>query len=115
MKDDRLYLLHILECIARIEIYIADGESSFMSDTKTQDAVLRNLHTLSESAQRLSDQIKEAHPEVEWKAISGFRNVVVHDYLGVKLARIWEVVQTHVPALKADVEVMLRKMDESPG
>lgn len=49
MKDDRLYLIHILECIERIERYIVGGADNFFKDTKTQDAVLRNLHILSES------------------------------------------------------------------
>ena len=52
MKDDSLYLIHILECIDRIERYTADGGDAFMDDTKTQDAVLRNLQTLAESTQR---------------------------------------------------------------
>ncbi len=51
MKDGRVYLIHILECIERIERYTKDGPELFFSDTKTQDVVLRNLHTLSESTQ----------------------------------------------------------------
>jgi uncharacterized protein with HEPN domain len=54
-----------LECIERIEHYTENGAETFFSDTKTQDAVLRNLHTLSESTQRLSLRLKSAHPEVE--------------------------------------------------
>jgi hypothetical protein len=49
LKDDRVYLIHIFECIERIEQYTEGGSKFFFSDTKTQDAVLRNLHTLSES------------------------------------------------------------------
>lgn len=79
MKDDRLYLVHILECIDRIERYTAEGKEAFMADEKTQDAVLRNLQVLSESIQRLSAGLKAAHPEVDWRGISGFRNVLVHD------------------------------------
>ena len=48
---------------------------------------------LSESTQRLSDGLKEAHPEVDWRGISGFRNVLVHDYLGINLIRVWEIVE----------------------
>ena len=58
MKDDGLYLVHILECIDRIERYTADGGDAFMEDTKTQDAVMRNLQTLAESTQRLSDDLR---------------------------------------------------------
>ena len=75
MKDDRVYLIHVLECIEQIEHYTEDGAEAFFSDTKTQDAVLRNLPTLSESTQRLSLRLKSAHPEVDWRGISGFRNI----------------------------------------
>ena len=54
MKDDRLYLVHITECIERIERYAATGQDAFLSDSMIQDAILRNLHTLAESTQRLS-------------------------------------------------------------
>jgi len=93
MKDDRLYLVHILECIDRIERYTAEGKEAFMADEKTQDAVLRNLQVLSESIQRLSAGLKATHPEVDWRGISGFRNVLVHDYLGINLIRVWEIVE----------------------
>ena len=58
MKDDHLYLLHISESLERIEEYIAEGGEAFLADRKTQDAVLRNLQTLAESTQRLSDPLK---------------------------------------------------------
>ena len=107
MKDDRLYLVRAVECIVRVESYTSEGKQAFLSDTKTQDAVLRNLHTLSESTQRLSSSLKAQHPDVDWQGISGLRNVLVHDYLGVNLARVWEVVSVDLPDLKAKIEAML--------
>jgi uncharacterized protein with HEPN domain len=88
VKDDRVYLIHICECIERIERYTEDGAEVFFADTKTQDAVLRNLHILSESTQHLSKTLKVSHPEVDWRGLSGFRNILVHDYLGINLARL---------------------------
>jgi uncharacterized protein with HEPN domain len=61
-KDDRLYVIHILECIDRIQRYTVDGGEAFMEDTKTQDAVMRNLQTLAESTQRLSDDLRQRYP-----------------------------------------------------
>lgn len=107
MKDDRLYLIHILECIERIERYTAPGRDAFFSDTMMQDAVLRNLHTLSESTQRLSDALKDRHPEVDWFSIAGFRNVIVHDYLGIDLKTMWDIVERDLPELKLAVTAML--------
>jgi uncharacterized protein with HEPN domain len=74
MKDDRLYLVHILYCIDHILQYTGDGWNSFLADRKTQDAVLRNLHTLFESIQRISTDTKLKYPEVPWREMSGFRN-----------------------------------------
>jgi uncharacterized protein with HEPN domain len=108
VKDDRLYLVHIGECVERIERYTAEGQEAFFADPKTQDAVLRNLHTLSESAQRLSDALKFEHIEVDWRGIVRFRNVVVHDYLGIDLDQVWDIVERDLPVLKRAVEFMLR-------
>jgi len=61
--------------------YTEEGKDFFFADTKTQDAVMRNLQILAESTQRLSHSLRELHPEVDWRSISGFRNVAVHEYL----------------------------------
>ena len=81
MKDDRVYLRHILRCISRIEEYTGAGRETFFSAHLIQDGVIRNLQTLAESSQRLSHAIKAEHPTVDWKGLAGFRNVLVHDYL----------------------------------
>ncbi|MDP3186167.1 MAG: DUF86 domain-containing protein [Anaerolineales bacterium] len=107
MKDDRLYLTHIKERIEYIQEYTAQGGDVFFRDRKTQDAVLRNLHTLSESVQRLSEPLKAKHPEVDWRTISAFRNVMVHDYLGIDLDQVWDIVQDDLPGLKQSVEAIL--------
>lgn len=110
MKDDRLYIIHIQEAIERIEEYTQDGEDYFLADRKTQDAVLRNLHTLAESSQRISKALKEHHPQVDWRILSAFRNVVVHDYLGVSPGRIWDIVQNDLPGLKENIAVILKRL-----
>jgi uncharacterized protein with HEPN domain len=112
VKDDRLYLVHIRECIERIEAYVADGREVFLADAKTQDAVLRNLQTLCESTQRLSLDLKLAHPSIDWQGIAGFRNVLVHQYLGISLERAWEIVLRDLPPLKRDVLAMLEELGE---
>ncbi len=103
MKDDKLYLIHITECIARIEKYVTGGREEFINSSLIQDAVVRNLQVLAESTQRLSDNLKNKIPEVDWKSISGFRNILVHDYLGVDVDRIWQIIQTDLPTLKAAI------------
>ncbi len=113
MKDDRLYVHHILECIRRIEAYCQSGEAAFRKSEMIQDAVLRNLQTLAESTQRISDLSKALHPEVDWRAIAGFRNVLVHDYLGINLIRIWEIVSVHLPLLALQMEALCHESDSA--
>lgn len=101
MKDDRRYLLHILECISRIEEDISGGKTAFESSHMIQDAVLRNLQVMAESTQRLSDGFKATHPDIAWASIAGFRNVLVHDYFGVDLGAVWQIVGRDMLELKA--------------
>jgi uncharacterized protein with HEPN domain len=107
MKDDRVYLLHILECMRRIEEDTADGKDAFLASHTLQDAVLRNLQTMAESTQRLSETAKEGHPEIEWARVAAFRNVLVHDYLGIDVDRIWEIARRDVPELKVGILAIL--------
>ena len=87
------------------------GERSFFADTMIQDAVIRNLQVLAESTQRLSESTKVSHPEVPWHEIAGFRNVVVHGYLGIDLKQIWLIVEQNLEELQGQVEIMLRSLD----
>jgi len=107
MKSDKFYLVYILECLARIKEFTEAGNDTFMSSKLIQDAVLRNLHTLTESTLRLSDGLKNIHPEVAWKEIAKFRHVVVHDYLGVNLERVWKIIEGDLPVLKRQVRAIL--------
>lgn len=107
MKDDSVYLRHILEATRRVEENTSAGFAAFMASHTLQDAVLRNLQTMAESTQRLSDASKAAHPEVDWRALSGFRNVLVHNYLGIDLEQIWVVVTRDVPHLRAAATTLL--------
>jgi len=110
MKDDTVYLRHILECICRIEENTEGDCHGFKASHTHQDAVLRNLQTLAESTQRLAEEVKEKHPAVPWRSIASFRNILVHNYLGIDLDRIWRIVQEDVPQLKTAINAMLKEM-----
>jgi uncharacterized protein with HEPN domain len=108
VKDDKLYLIHIREWIQRIEDYLGGGgKEAFMASNMVQDAIIRNLQLLSESTMRISDELQATHPEVEWFKIRGFRNVLVHDYLGVDLERVWNILENDLSKLKSAVEKMI--------
>lgn len=105
--SDAVLLAHIRECIRRIEEYTADGRTAFFDSHLVQDAVLRNLQTLAESSQRLSERVKTTEPGLPWPAIGGFRNVVAHGYLTLDLEAVWSVVERDLPRLAEAVERML--------
>jgi uncharacterized protein with HEPN domain len=104
LKDDSAYLNHILECAEAIQGYVAEGRKAFNQDRRTQKAVLRELQELSESLQHISKETKEKHLEVPWRDIAAFRNVLVHDYLGINLDRIWEIAHEDLPPLVEKVK-----------
>ena len=97
-KDDSVYIEHILDCIHQIDEYVED-EAQFYRSRLVQDAVIRNLQVLAESTQKLSESYKQERPDIPWKEISGFRNVLAHDYLGVSLDAVWSVIEKDLPLL----------------
>ena len=100
-RDSRQYLDDILEAIARIQSYVSDmDEGAFSADMKTQDAVLRNLGVIGEAVNRLPDDIEPAAPEVEWRKIRALRNILIHEYFGINLPIVWDVVQNKLGPVK---------------
>ncbi len=93
MKDDRVYLAHIRDAIRQIREYTAGGQSVFLGDRKTQDAVVRNLEIIGEAVKQLSSGFRSEHQNVPWKRISGMRDRLIHNYFGVDWNLVWEVVE----------------------
>ncbi len=112
MKDDRVYLQHILEAIRRIESHVAAGHARFMESDLLQDAVLRNLQTMAEATTRLSPAMTLTEPGIDWRALAGFRNILVHNYLGIDLDQIWVITRREVPALRDAAERRLAALQE---
>jgi len=107
LKSDKTYLQYILEIIARIESATSAGKDAFIGSDLHQDAVLRNLHTMTETTQRLSADLKESNPEIEWATLAAFRNVLVHDYLGIDIEVVWAVVTQDIPDFKGKISKIL--------
>jgi len=110
VKSERAYLEHILRCIQRISEDSSGGREAVFASTTLQDAILRNLQVLCESTQRLTEATKSRRPEADWRAISGLRNVLVHDYFDVDLETIWTIIQRDLPVL----EIAVRRLIEEP-
>ena len=106
-EADRVLLAHMRDGLARILEYTNAERSRFDASRLVQDAVIRNLQTLAESSQRLSSEIKGTEPQIPWRDLAGFRNVIVHGYLGVDLGAVWLVVEQDLPALTEAVNRMV--------
>jgi uncharacterized protein with HEPN domain len=108
VKDDRLYLEHIRDAIAKVRTYTAGGRDAFLRESLIQDGVIRNFEIVGEASKQLGDGVKGKHPEIPWSDIARFRDFLIHHYMGVNLKRVWGVVETHLPALQKAVEERLK-------
>lgn len=115
MSDPGLYLVHILESIDDIREFTREGRAAFMASRQIQAAVKYALQTLAESTQRLPDPLKARYSQINWAAIAGLRNRLVHDYLGIELTILWEIIERDLEPLRAAVEAMQRELNAGEG
>jgi len=102
MKDDSIYIDHILNSINRILDYISGKDrEAFESDLVTQDAVVRQLEIIGEATKRVSNELRSMHPDIPWSDMAGMRDVLIHDYLDVDLGVVWKTASEDIPDLKA--------------
>jgi uncharacterized protein with HEPN domain len=112
LRDPRVYLAHILESIARIETYVAQGKDSFFKEPLIQDAVIRNFEVIGEAAKRIPDSFRQANPGIPWRSLASFRDVLIHQYEGVSLLRVWQVIENELPKLKESIASLLPPLDQ---
>lgn len=109
-RDPLLRLEDILEAGSAIQGYL-DGFDfpSFVRDRRTVDAVTRNLEIIGEAVKHLPDAWKETAPEVEWRAIAGFRDILAHGYFRTEDSILWDSATVHLPPLMKSVKDMLEQ------
>jgi len=111
-KDLRVYLAHILECADRIERYLGQDREAFLRNTMVQDAVIRNFEVIDEAAKRIPEQFRVVHADIPWQLMAGFRDVLIHDYEGVDLERVWRIAQEDLPAVKTAIARILPPLEQ---
>lgn len=92
-RDERVYLGDILSAIERVLTYTKAGRQEFFADSKTQDAVIRNIEIMGEAVRGVSQSTRQAHPEIPWSKIAGTRDRVIHGYFHVDLDIVWDIVE----------------------
>lgn len=97
-RTDQEFLDDIREAIQRIGDYVTGLDyDTFVNDTKTQDATIRNLEVLGEAAKNLSEEFRTAHSDLPWKSMAAARDRLIHHYFGVNLDIVWQIISVELP------------------
>jgi uncharacterized protein with HEPN domain len=115
VKDERVYLLHAIDSIDAIQSYTVDGRDAFFADPKTQDAVIRNVEVIGQAVKGISEQTRLLEPAVPWRQIAGMRDKLIHEYFGVDLNLVWDVVERELPVLRPRLEELSQRLGDDAG
>ncbi len=112
-RGESLYLHHILDAIARIEMY-AQGldQESFNKNLLVQDGVIRQIMVIGEAVKLLSGELRDKYAHIPWQDIAGMRDKLTHRYFGIDLEKVWLTARDDLPALKAEVAKILEELQE---
>lgn len=103
-RDFKVYLEDILEAACKIREFTKGLKAEDLSkDAKTQDAVIRNLEVIGEAVKRLPEDIRGKSPDTEWKKIAGLRDILIHEYFGIDVEIVWDIIQNKLPKLEAQI------------
>jgi uncharacterized protein with HEPN domain len=109
-RDYKVYLEDMLEAIQKIHRYMKGiSFEDFAQDEKTVDAVVRNLEILGEAVKQIPDSLRLEYPQVDWSRIAGLRDILIHQYFGIDLTIVWDIVENKLPALEPQISQILSK------
>ncbi len=108
-RDYKVYLEDILQAVSKIRQFTAGLTlSTFSQDVKTLDAVVRNLEIIGEAVKHLPEDVRTRSQDVDWRKIAGLRDILIHEYFGVNVEVIWDIVQQKLPQLEQTARDLLK-------
>lgn len=107
-RDNLLLLKDMFEAVGKIISYTQGMTfKDFEKDDKTVDAVIRNFEIIGEAANRLEEPFKKANPEISWDKMRGFRNRIIHEYFGIDLEIVWQIIEDDIEGLIVALKKLL--------
>jgi uncharacterized protein with HEPN domain len=112
-RNTGVYLKDMLVAVERILGYAAGLNFAGFRDSQiVVDAVLRNLEVLGEAAKRVPEDVRLSNTSIEWRRISGLRDILIHEYASISLEIIWDVIQNKLPGLRVQLQSLLSEQSE---
>ena len=113
----KIFIKDIAKAIDKIGRYIGSlSYGDFIENEMLVDAVLRNLEVIGEAATKVPKEVQQKYPNVPWRRMIGLRNIVIHEYFGVDLSIIWEIVTKNLPETRPAIAQILEKyLEERDG
>jgi uncharacterized protein with HEPN domain len=109
MRNYRMFIEDILLSIGKIEVFTKGMDyKRFTQSDLVIDAVIRNLEIIGEAAKNVPESIKGKYEEIPWHRMVGLRNVAIHDYFGIDLEIVWEIITKNLPEVKGRIEEVLK-------
>lgn len=110
-RNTRVYLEDILGAITSIERYtVGLTLEQFTYDSKTQDAVVRNLEIIGEAVKRIPKKVRDAYPHVTWRPAAALRDFLIHEYPSVDAEAVWDTVRNDLPLFKKEIERVVKEL-----
>jgi uncharacterized protein with HEPN domain len=109
---DKVRIQHILDAIAEVEKYITDiSLQAFVENSEKRYATIKQIEIIGEACNNITSELRDAHPEIQWKLIRGFRNISIHEYFGINFHLVWEIATNDLPVLKGQFSIVLNDLD----
>jgi len=111
-EKDKLNLLSAVDAANKISVYSNgyNNADEFYENTRDFDAAMMNFIIIGEMVARLSDEFIEKYNDIDWHKIRGFRNIVAHNYFGIDAEEVWDIIQSHLPKLKNDLDKIVAEL-----